>query len=289
MIQCFAKRPAIDIFIEPHIPKLAYVCKIDHDYNMLPRIMHKHDDIFEIMLVCDGTGEWIIGEKRYKVKVGDLILFNSGVLHDEEPRCNQDLIVYCLGVSNIYVGDLSLNCMIPDGVYPILQSGNQFSDIKNLLELIYCQLTSGQLYAEVVCHHLMISLLYIVLQLLQGNKPIYNNEEKQNYLLGKRIKDYIDERYTQKLSLNSISKAINISPYYLAHIFKETIGYSPMQYMTRRRIGESQTLLINTEDPIRKIAKKVGYNNISYFNAQFVKYVGMAPGEYRKVYTGRKP
>jgi AraC-like DNA-binding protein len=61
-------------------------------------------------------------------------------------------------------------------------------------------------------------------------------------------------------------------------------GYSPMQYLLRRRVGEAQTLLITTDLPIAEIAGRVGYDTQSYFNLQFTRHVGMPPKRYRQNY-----
>ena len=69
----------------------------------------------------------------------------------------------------------------------------------------------------------------------------------------------------EPITLQSMGEALHFSPYYLSHIFKEMSGYSPMQYLLRRRIGEAQTLLISTDLPVSKIAEMVGYETQSYF------------------------
>ena len=81
-----------------------------------------------------------------------------------------------------------------------------------------------------------------------------------------------------------MGEALHISPYYLSHVFKQMSGYSPVQYLLRRRIGEAQTLLITTDLPITTIAGMVGYDTQSYFNLQFTKNVGMPPKKFRQNY-----
>ena len=103
-----------------------------------------------------------------------------------------------------------------------------------------------------------------------------------------RIKDYIDKHFADEFSLQQMADALHVSPYYLAHICKEVTGYSPLQYVLRRRIGEAQTLLITTDLPVTRIASQVGYDNPSHFNAQFSKAVGMAPRTFRKEYVFHK-
>lgn len=68
-----------------------------------------------------------------------------------------------------------------------------------------------------------------------------------------------------------MGEALHISPYYLSHVFKQMSGYSPVQYLLRRRIGEAQTLLITTDLSITRIAEMVGYDTQSYFNLRFTK------------------
>ena len=96
------------------------------------------------------------------------------------------------------------------------------------------------------------------------------------------IKEYIDEHYTEPMTLQSIANYLNFSPYYLSHVFKEMSGYSPIQYLIRRRIGEAQTLLITTDLPIIRIGEMVGYETQNYFNLQFTKCVGMPPKRFRQ-------
>ena len=103
-------------------------------------------------------------------------------------------------------------------------------------------------------------------------------------ILGHRVKKFIDQNYTQPITLQTIAEALNTSPYYISHVFKEMSGYSPIQYLLRRRIGEAQTLLITTDYSITEIAGMVGYDTQSYFNMQFTKHVGMPPKKFRQNY-----
>ena len=111
-------------------------------------------------------------------------------------------------------------------------------------------------------------------------------------ILGRRIKEYIDKHYMEPITLQSMGEALHISPYYLSHVFKQMSGYSPVQYLLRRRIGEAQTLLITTDLSITHIAEMVGYDTQSYFNLQFTKkcgYVaGQVPAELHRIAKGEK-
>jgi AraC-like DNA-binding protein len=60
-----------------------------------------------------------------------------------------------------------------------------------------------------------------------------------------------------------------------------------MQYIIRRRIGQAQSLLLNTGYSVTQIAAMVGYNNLNHFHCAFAKIVGMAPGRYRRSWSGQ--
>ena len=84
-----------------------------------------------------------------------------------------------------------------------------------------------------------------------------------------------------ELTLTQLGKLFYVSPYHLAHLFKRETGYTLKQYILRRRIGEAQTLLTNTQMGVKLIAQTVGFENPSHFGKLFTKLVGMSPTEYR--------
>ena len=63
--------------------------------------------------------------------------------------------------------------------------------------------------------------------------------------------------------------------------FKESTGFSPLQYVLKLRIANAQSLLEHTDYTITEIAGAVGYSNALYFSRLFHKYMGMSPREYR--------
>ena len=92
---------------------------------------------------------------------------------------------------------------------------------------------------------------------------------------------YIDQNYTEDISLGSIAAEFFISTDHLSHIFKSRFGVSPINYLINRRIIKAQTLLANTSESVNTISGIVGYDNVSYFSTLFRKVVGMTPANFR--------
>jgi AraC-like DNA-binding protein len=244
------------------MPRLLYVSHRLLADETRPRLLHAHPDFVEILLIEEGTAKFLIGEDIYEVEAGDLLIFNSGVVHDE--LSEHPFGSCCVAVGGLRLPGLRENALVRDDVPPVFHVGDELEDLRSIYDIIYRYLSADRPDCEVFCHRLMLALLDRVLT-LSGFEAL-------------RLP--VDPEPT---------KALHASPYYLAHVFKEFSGYSPMQYLTRRRIGEAQNLLISTDLPIARIAEMVGYETQNYFNLQFSKHVGMPPRKFRQSLQGTQP
>ena len=93
---------------------------------------------------------------------------------------------------------------------------------------------------------------------------------------------FIRGEYAGPLTLESVAKHVHISPFYLAHLMRQNLGYTFTEYLTRVRVEEARVLLSNTHRPVGDIAAAVGYADAGYFARVFQKAVGMTPRTFRK-------
>ena len=283
-VQCFVEKQVEPIFTGENQPKLLYVSEIRPDASAHPRVMHAHADAVELILICSGSSEYLIHDKKVVIKAGDLLVYNAGVVHDEVSGPDMEVGSYCVGVGGLHMPGLRENALISDEKGYVFPTGRYFEDMKELFVMMFRNLAAGEPHAELFCTSLLHALLVSVLTVTEGVGETRENPADEPHILGSRIKDYIDRHYMEPITLQSMGEALRISPYYLSHVFKQMSGYSPVQYLLRRRIGEAQTLLITTELSVTRIAEMVGYDSSSYFNLQFTKNVGMPPSRYRHNY-----
>lgn len=102
-----------------------------------------------------------------------------------------------------------------------------------------------------------------------------------NYLTQKAI-EYIRKNIDSDLSLEAISKAIDVNPYVLSRQFKKETKQNITEYINIQRINEAVYIMENKNISITDIAYMVGFNDINYFSKVFKKLKGMTPSEYRK-------
>lgn len=283
-VQCFVEKKVKSIFEGENQPKLLYVSEIRPDASAHPRVMHAHEDFVELILICSGSSEYLIHDKKVIIKPGDLLVYNAGVVHDEVSGPDMEVGSYCIAVGGLHMPGLRENALIPDDAGYVFPTGKYFADLRCLFEMMFRTLSAGEPNAELFCSSLMHALLVSVLTVTAGPRAESEKPLEEPHILGRRIKEYIDKHYMEPITLQSMGEALHISPYYLSHVFKQMSGYSPVQYLLRRRIGEAQTLLITTDLSITRIAEMVGYDTQSYFNLQFTKNVGMPPNKFRQNY-----
>ncbi|HHU79331.1 MAG: PocR ligand-binding domain-containing protein [Caldicoprobacterales bacterium] len=104
---------------------------------------------------------------------------------------------------------------------------------------------------------------------------------KNSALLGEAVR-YIRENYNENLSLEDVAQKVFISPYYLSHLFREELGITFLEYLTRIRIEEAKKLLQDRSLTIFDISARVGYEDPGYFSKVFKKNMGVSPNQYRK-------
>ncbi|MDR0885499.1 MAG: AraC family transcriptional regulator [Clostridiales Family XIII bacterium] len=270
------------------IPKLTGIHLIDESHsNKHARLVHLHEDELELFFVYSGEGQYSVDGKNYEVKTGDMIICNAGTLHGEDPSGERKILSYCIALTNISIDGLPDNTLISSTDSPIISCLALENVIRNLMKMIYTVSHQFPHMGE-ANSHLGIAILEITQELIKENRKKQLQYSEKSNVLANRIKNYLDNHFREPLTLNTISKALNISEYYLAHVFKEEIGIPPMQYVTKRRIGEAQTLLMDTCMPIAEISDKIGCNNPWHFTSVFNKFVGTSPSKYRESFHHMK-
>lgn len=96
------------------------------------------------------------------------------------------------------------------------------------------------------------------------------------------IADYLNEHYTENISLDFLAEHFYISKYYLSREFKKEFGTTIIQYLLTKKITYAKELLRYSSSSIEEIAALCGISDPSYFNKIFKKLEGCTASEYRK-------
>ena len=112
------------------------------------------------------------------------------------------------------------------------------------------------------------------------NRNKYKIESDDNKAL-EDVARFLDDHFTMNVNQETLEKISKMSGTKLKNLFKEKYGQSITEYTQRKRTNVAETLLLNTELPIKEIAESVGYSSASKFSIYYKRYKGKLPSEVR--------
>lgn len=114
-----------------------------------------------------------------------------------------------------------------------------------------------------------------------------NKATRSNGVVAK-AKAYINANFHKEISLDDVSREVDISPYYFSKIFKEETGKNFIEYVTEIRMEKAKELLQSSSLSMKEICGEVGYADPNYFSRTFKKNVGLTPTEYKEGKSSEK-
>ncbi len=119
-------------------------------------------------------------------------------------------------------------------------------------------------------------------KIVSACRNVVSKREERSGDIIRNAKKYIEDHYDKDISLDDVSRVVNISPYYFSKVFKEESGLNFIEYLTNIRIDKAKELLETTNLSIKEICVSCGYTDPNYFSRSFKKNVGVTPTEYKE-------
>lgn len=157
----------------------------------------------------------------------------------------------------------------------IISSGNLyplFREVENILTLF----RNSEPIKEAAVSESITRILTSLLNIRSDNGSSFSHSKIVENSLA-----YINEHFSEPLSLDVLAKNSNMSPYHFTRVFTAETGFTPHQYLIATRINSAKFLLKTPDIPIKEIAFSSGFNSESSFCSTFRKWEHMTPGEFR--------
>jgi len=98
---------------------------------------------------------------------------------------------------------------------------------------------------------------------------------------------FIRSNYSRPLTVSDLAAHVGLERSYFSKRFRERIGKSPHDFLTRYRMEQAARMLIHTRVPVGTIAASVGFEDLSYFSKVFRRHHGTSPGSFREQHRDR--
>lgn len=150
-----------------------------------------------------------------------------------------------------------------------------------------------QMVEEDVGKHMAMDVARILLVARKrpGEQPQISAELKAQSATMPRIAaaaEWISTHIAEQLRVPEIAERFGMSERNFSRSFKRDLGVSPQQFIAEARIEAARRWLVETRDPIEKIARRSGFSGSEHLTLAFRKAKGGSPVEYRSQAGGRQ-
>ena len=268
------------------------------DFSSREFAPHKHKE-FELALFIDGSGVYKTLDSQYDIAAGDIFLFSTDEIHCiTDITSPMSVITIKFEPRFIWAGE---NPFFDVKYLQIffgkdIKSGNRLNrnnphigEIRMLMREMEHEFTDKPEEYE------MMMKIQLVMLLVKIKRYFYESSVGDTAVLRSTLRpieaamDYIDSRFTEKLTLSDIAANANMSPNYFCSVFKKLNGLSAWDYITLKRIDHARELLRTGSDQnMLSLAQQCGFSGTAGFNKAFRRTTGFTPTEYVKRHIPRE-
>lgn len=228
---------------------------------------HKH---IEIAYVFKAGQHMRINESDCEIKEGEAAIIFPNIIHSyyrNETRDADQMLLICS--PSLFKG------MFPDFETHIPTSPI-IHNLDSTTKLAFKELINAADFPEQLAWSLVIltKLMKRITLAHTDTTPIENITQK--------IIHYISQNFTREITLEGLSKELNVSKYYISHTFTHSIKMSLPNYLALLRTEHAATMIRSTNESITNICNESGFSSQSTFNRAFKRIYRMTPREYKK-------
>lgn len=256
----------------------------EEDYHI-----HSHD-FAEFTIITEGHCTHMADGFEYELKRGEVYVILPNVWHGLK-NLTQTIRQYTFmfNLSNLILFDVELKNLpgffamfmpsqsdsFPNRLY---LNEEELQSISNLCEIMLKEYEEKKAGYELVLRAMLISLIGIILR-------SYHSESGKNFDNYDKIipvLKYIEEHFSEKITLENLAEQCYLSGRQLSRIFTKIYGMSPIDYLVNYRLTTAYLYLLSSDYSAAVIAEKCGFYDESHMSRLFFKRYGFMPKSVKK-------
>ena len=247
--------------------------------------MHIHD-CYEIYYSVSGGKQFLIDDRFYDIKPGDLFIINQFESHCLTQINNMVHERIIISIHPDYLKEIST--AKTDLNYCFTERNPAFNHRISLnkeqqhrfLYYIGKIATSNEFGSDIIERSTFMEMMVMINSLFLSN---YSTKiADSNYQYNQQVQEiisYINAHITEPITVEQLSEQFYLSTSYICRIFKATTGTTINKYISARRITIAKSLL-SMDIGVSEVCEQCGYNDYSNFLKAFTKAVGISPKKY---------
>ncbi|GMQ56169.1 hypothetical protein AN1V17_05620 [Vallitalea sediminicola] len=275
---------------ESNFPLSLYNCAVNHSSSLRS---HYHDN-FEIIYIKEGKINIRIGNETYYSEGENIFFSNMFQVHSARSADGLESKFYAILFDKQMLDTINVNDYFMNYIRPFLVGEKRFPARISSDSDLYKKLTESlnliineyntkerayEVFIKTEIERIFASMVRYCDFLDSGSRDGFS-------VMHKKIMDdmwvYVQSNYQRDISLDEISKFLNINKHYFCRLIKKLTGKPFTQLLNMHRIYQAEKMLKETDIPVSEILEITGFSNQSYFNRIYMKYIGNTPTATRK-------
>lgn len=249
-----------------------------------PHIPAHWHEALEILFCLNGSVTIHVEHETVSLSHNQLIVFDSQEVHSIHSDSNLYMFL-C-----IHVDKKQLSTYCPDfELYNIKCRPVSLDDPKSNHYIYLCQLahdltrtnieneSTSAMRSDGTTLLMLADLIryFSVYSLPETSSPVHSNDAIREIIT------YVNEQYTDKITLDDVAARVGFSREYFCRFFKQHMGITFLRYLNEVRISHAGRLISTTDLPVSEVMSKSGFTNQTLFNRLFKEIYGVSPRQAR--------
>ena len=274
-----------------HIGFESETYNIAHNITQIPSgscLIHSHTK-YEILYMLEGDAIFSIGGTEFEMKPHTLLFIPPNVFHGIHVLTDAPYDRYtvhfdpailshehrALLLSKLPAKNDASCCVYNMGDSGILEMLRQFDDLGNGPESLHKPLVP-------IFLHALIARILIKLPSIESSNS--ESGRSANHSLKSELLDYLDDHFTEPITLDTLSSRFFVSKSQLNQTFRQMTGTTIIDYIIKKRIAYAQQLLLNGVSAMQAGAA-AGFGDYTSFYRAYKKHFGVSPNHDKREVT----
>ena len=251
-----------------------------------PTIPPNRWSYFRILLLKDGSGDFITGIYKFKAEKNTLIVFPSRIITSSK-NWTKDTEGYIVlfnmdfflqnNFPHQYIEDKKI---LNSSIQPHIQlNDEQAKKISDIFVTILKEKNSRHKHKDELIALKIIELIILSERLFAEEQNFEANFPSTDII--RRFIELIEANFLDQRSVSFYARQLNVHPNYLNSVIKKYTGLTAKESIQNRVLLETKYLLHSTNLTIKEISNQMGFNDPNYFTVFFKRFEKTSPVNYR--------
>lgn len=237
---------------------------------------HTHE-LITITAIVSGEVELILNNRKEKMSYSKVAFLNPNTAHCVELIDHESKGDYVLHLDKDWCTQIQKELFSNDKYIPVFPTViNTLSIYKNFIDL--CE----QLFSPISLIEKEENIITFISEVFLSHcdSRISNDKDENTSDIANKIKDYIDSKILDNITLDDLSQHFGLSSIHIIRLFKQSFELPIHSYILNKKVHKARELL-STNDSLINIALESGFYDQSHLNKSFKRVFSITPKEYQ--------